>query len=236
MRKQRFRDYHSCPANTWQKWIFKPGLFYSAIYCYWASMVAQMVKSLHAMQETQVGSLGWEDPLEKWMAMHSSTLAWRIPWTEEPGGLQSMGSHSIRHDWVTNTFIFTFTLLLVHDFKQKNRMILSKKEPKKQNHKTGKIRAFFSPESWDRAKPKMNGLKKTNQPVLAWGPFRSTEEKTELTTAGICSEKKINNPVADMQNSIPSFLPCDQNYPNEIRILFSNTSFLKVFLFNVDHH
>ena len=74
MRKQRFRDYHSCPANTWQKWIFKPGLFYSAIYCYWASMVAQMVKSLHAMQETQVGSPSREDPLEKGMAMHSSIL------------------------------------------------------------------------------------------------------------------------------------------------------------------
>ena len=50
------------------------------------------------MQETQVGSLGREDPLEKRMATLSSTLAWRIPWTEEPGGLQSMGSHSVRHN------------------------------------------------------------------------------------------------------------------------------------------
>ena len=56
-----------------------------------ASLVAQMVKYLPAMQETQVQSLGWEDPLEKGMATHSSILAWRIPWTEEPGGLQSMG-------------------------------------------------------------------------------------------------------------------------------------------------
>ena len=55
-----------------------------------ASLVAQMVKNLPAMQETQVQSLGWEDPLEKGMATHSSILAWRIPWTEEPGGLQSM--------------------------------------------------------------------------------------------------------------------------------------------------
>ena len=55
-----------------------------------ASLVAQMVKNLTAVQETWVRSLGWEDPLEKEMATHSSILAWRIPWTEEPGGLQSM--------------------------------------------------------------------------------------------------------------------------------------------------
>ena len=56
--------------------------------------VAQMVKNLPAMQETWIWSLGWEDPLEKGMATHSSILAWRIPWTEEPGGLQSMGSQT----------------------------------------------------------------------------------------------------------------------------------------------
>ena len=56
------------------------------------SLVAQTVKHLPAMQETQVQSLGGEDPLEKEMATHSSTLAWKIPWTKEPGGLQSMGS------------------------------------------------------------------------------------------------------------------------------------------------
>ena len=66
--------------------------------CDWTSLVAQMVKCLPAMQETQVRSLGWEDPLEKEMATHSSTLAWRIPWTEEPGGLQYMGSQRGRHD------------------------------------------------------------------------------------------------------------------------------------------
>ena len=55
------------------------------------SLVVQMVKNLPAMQETWVQFLGWEDPLEKEMATHSSVLAWRIPWTEEPGGLQSMG-------------------------------------------------------------------------------------------------------------------------------------------------
>ena len=58
----------------------------------WASLVSQMVKNPPAMQETQVPSLGWDDPLEKGMTTHSSLLAWRIPWTEEPGSLQSMGS------------------------------------------------------------------------------------------------------------------------------------------------
>ena len=57
----------------------------------WASLVAQMVKNLPAMWETQVQSLGWKDPLEKGMSTHSSILAWRIPWTEEPGRLQSIG-------------------------------------------------------------------------------------------------------------------------------------------------
>ena len=63
-----------------------------------ASLVAQLVKNLPAMQETWVQSLGQEDPLEKEMATHSSSLAWRIPWTEEPGGLQSMGSQRLGHD------------------------------------------------------------------------------------------------------------------------------------------
>ena len=63
-----------------------------------ASQVARMVKNLPAMQETRVRSLGQEDPLEKGMTTHSCILAWRIPWTEEPGGLQSMGSHRVGHD------------------------------------------------------------------------------------------------------------------------------------------
>ena len=60
--------------------------------------VAQMVKNRSAMQETQVQSLGWEDPLEKEMATHSSTPAWKIPWTEEPGRLQSMGWQRVGHN------------------------------------------------------------------------------------------------------------------------------------------
>jgi len=61
-------------------------------------VVAQNVKHLPAMWETQVRSLGWEDPLVKEMATHSSTLAWKIPWTEEPCGLQFMGSQIFGHD------------------------------------------------------------------------------------------------------------------------------------------
>ena len=63
-----------------------------------ASLTAQLVKNLPGMQETWVRSLGWEDPLEKGMAPHSSILAWRISWTEEPDGLQSMGSLSAGHN------------------------------------------------------------------------------------------------------------------------------------------
>ena len=65
------------------------------------SLVAQTVECLSTMWETRVRSLGHEDPLEKKMAPHSSTIAWKIPWTEEPGRLQSMESQRVRHDWVT---------------------------------------------------------------------------------------------------------------------------------------
>ena len=60
--------------------------------------MAEMIKTVPAMWETQVRSLGWEDPLEKGMAVHSSILAWEIPWTGEPGGLQSMESQRVGHD------------------------------------------------------------------------------------------------------------------------------------------
>ena len=78
--------------------------------------VVQVVKTLPAMPETWVQSLGQEDPLEKGMATHSSILSWRIPWTEEPGKLQSMGSQRVGHDWATNTHTHT---------KFKNRQSLS---------------------------------------------------------------------------------------------------------------
>ena len=76
----------------------------------WASLVTQTLKNPPAMWETWIWSLGWEDPLEKGTATHSSILAWRISWTEEPGRLPSTGSQRIRHYWVT----FTFTFFLSH--------------------------------------------------------------------------------------------------------------------------
>ena len=79
----------------------------SSLRCKQDFPVAQMVKNLPVMQETRVQSLGWEVPLEKGMAIQSSILAWRTPWPEKPGGLQSMGSRRVGHDWVTNTHIHT---------------------------------------------------------------------------------------------------------------------------------
>ena len=71
-------------------------------------LVAQMGKNPPAVQETWVPSMGWEHPLAQGMATHSSILGWRIPWTEEPGGLQSMGSQRVRRDRATDTFTFHF--------------------------------------------------------------------------------------------------------------------------------
>ena len=81
-------------------------LFSGNVYCLWASLVAQLVKNPPAMQETRVRSLGWEDPLEKRTATHSSIMAWGIPWTI---CIQSMGLQRVGHDWAN----FTFTLLFI---------------------------------------------------------------------------------------------------------------------------
>ena len=72
--------------------------YLGVVFLHWASLVAQTVKRLPAMQETWVRFLGREDPLEEEMAIHSSTLAWRIPWMEEPDRLQSMGSQRVGDD------------------------------------------------------------------------------------------------------------------------------------------
>ena len=77
-----------------------------------ASLVAQLVKCLPAMQETRVWSQVRKIPLEKEMATHSSTLAWKIPWTEEPGRLQSMGPQRVGHDWETSLFFLSFFQLI----------------------------------------------------------------------------------------------------------------------------
>ena len=76
-----------------------------------ASLVTQTVKNLPTMQVTWVQSLGWEDPLEEGMATHSRSLAWRILWTEEPGGLQSMGSQRVRHYSATQHSMTNFACL-----------------------------------------------------------------------------------------------------------------------------
>ena len=73
-------------------------VYLKSTFFWWTSLVAQMVNRLPTMQETQVQSLGWGDSLEKEMATHSSILAWKIPWMEEPGRLQSMGSQRVGHD------------------------------------------------------------------------------------------------------------------------------------------
>ena len=77
-------------------------------------LVVQTVKNLPEMQETCVQSLGWEDPLEKERTTHSSILAWRIPWTEEPGRLQSLGWQRGEHDWVTNMVLIIMVINRFH--------------------------------------------------------------------------------------------------------------------------
>ena len=86
------------------------------------SLVAHMIKRLPAMLETQVLSLGQEEPLEKEMATHFSTLAWEIPWTEEPDRLQSMGLQRVRHDWMTT--LQALCILSNINYKVKNILIL----------------------------------------------------------------------------------------------------------------
>ena len=95
------------PSVTWdqQGWWRKSLLFHPPG-SEWAPLVAQMVKHLPAMQETRFGSLGWDHALEKEIGTHSSTLAWKIPWMEEPGRLQSMGLQGVRHYWATSLSLF----------------------------------------------------------------------------------------------------------------------------------
>ena len=85
--------------------------FLSSLFFLMTYLVAQAVKRLPTMLETWVWSLGQEGPLEKEVATHSSNLAWKIPWTEEPGRPRSMGSQRVRHDWVTSLFFFLSSFL-----------------------------------------------------------------------------------------------------------------------------
>ena len=105
----RLEDIFKESSAAWQRQIkssmrFKTTILGSAFLVLFfsvASPVAEMVKNLPAMWEIQILSLGWEDPLDKEMATHSSILAWRIPWTEEPGRLLSMGLERVGYDWAT---------------------------------------------------------------------------------------------------------------------------------------
>ena len=93
-------------------------MFISEYTCSWTSLVAQRVKRLPAVQETWVQSLGQEDLVEKEMATHSSTLAWKIPWTEEPARLQSMGSHSRTRVSAFPFFLSLSVRVLTHTYKR----------------------------------------------------------------------------------------------------------------------
>ena len=113
---------HSTSPSSFLSHFHQPVNAYSLVLCvyperhliwyilliHWASLVAQGLKCLPPMWETCVWSLGWEDPLEKEMATHSSILAWRIPWLEEPDRLQSMGSQRVGHDWATSLSLYWF--------------------------------------------------------------------------------------------------------------------------------
>ena len=89
-------------------WVYTLPCFFIWTFNYKLNeIMAQTVKNLPVMQETRVQALGWEDPLEKGMATHSSILAWRIPWTEKPGGLQFVGLQRVGHNWATNTHTCT---------------------------------------------------------------------------------------------------------------------------------
>ena len=91
------------------------------VHCWWeCRVVAQMVKRLSTVQETWVQSLSWEDPLEEGMATHSSVVAWKIPWTEEPGSLQSMGSQRVGHDWATSLLHFASLSVKYYEGSAKN--------------------------------------------------------------------------------------------------------------------
>ena len=104
--------------SIWLSSLFTFQCFVMYFTYFGASLVAQMVKHLPAVRETGVWSLGQEDPLEKAVATHSSTLAWKISWTEEAGRLQSMGLQRVGHDWATS--------LTLHIFEKKKNPYLCK--------------------------------------------------------------------------------------------------------------
>ena len=107
----RVSDFYFCLYISTYIYTFP----YTYVYL-WASLVAQVVKNLPVVQETWVLSLGWEDLLGKGMATQSSVPAWRIPWTEKPGRLKSMGLQRVGHNWVNFTF-FKCLFIVLHIYK-----------------------------------------------------------------------------------------------------------------------
>ena len=105
----------------WILWFYEVGEKNQTI----IGVNAQTIKNLLAMQETQVRFQGWEDPLEKGMAIHSNILACRILWTEEPGRVQSMGSQRVRHEWATNNFTLADFLFELSGDMDKTHCILN---------------------------------------------------------------------------------------------------------------
>ena len=120
-----------------------------------ASLVTQMVKNLPAVWETWVWSLGREDPLEKEMAIHSSTIAWKIPWTEEPGRLQSTGSQRVGHNWVTS-LSFPSLVFLPREFHGQRSLVSYSPWGRKELDTTERLthtHIHISPLSWTSLLP-----------------------------------------------------------------------------------
>ena len=115
------------------------------------SLVAQRVKRLPGMRETWVWSLSWENPLEKEMATHSSTLAWRIPWREEPGRLQSMGSQRAGHDWVTSLHLIVDILNIQHNLLLRNNTVSQKTSDSGQHSLSTGNRKFRFNQAFDKS-------------------------------------------------------------------------------------
>ena len=139
-----------------------------------------MVKHLPTMQETQVQSLGREDPLEKEMATHSSTLAWKIPWTEDPGRLQSMASQRVRHDWATSLH---FTSLHFRDYWWKDHMYVK--------NSTNWLLCFYNFLVKNQLPPSFN--KENNNSYFWLRSFKVLSNQNVRQTPLLCVKARISN-------------------------------------------
>ena len=147
-----------------------------------------MVKNLPTFQETQVWFQSWKDSLEKGIATHSHILAWRIPWTEEPGELQSMGSQRVGHNWAPNTHIFLLTSrktncsnfysLYFERIKQDQRINWPKLEPLEPAGQWVDISSAFKPTEAGTRRPGLWEVRASlrSRQVSQMGPPPSTED------------------------------------------------------------